>query len=129
MLCLYKSEVTPLCHSCCDGVGSACCPCSPSFVNTNRWKTEVAKSELYAGCGRTVQARLAICFTVFKLVCGLVLLQEKGCCLLWPNSGSLSLQLSQHDDLLVGVDGLSEFQEIQKDHPFLSPCCYFDSGL
>jgi len=32
-----------------------CCPCSPSFISLNRWKSEGGKSRLYGGCGRTVQ--------------------------------------------------------------------------
>jgi len=36
-------------------------------------------------------------------------LQEKACLLLWPDSRSLSLQLSQHCDVVVRADGLSEF--------------------
>jgi len=43
-------------------------PHSPSFISLNRWKSEVAKSELYGGCGRTVQPRLAVCSTIFKLI-------------------------------------------------------------
>ena len=35
--------------------------------------SEGAKSGLYGGCDRTVQLRLALCFTVFKLAWGLVL--------------------------------------------------------
>jgi len=49
---------------------------------------------------------------------GVIVLQEKGCLLLWPDSGNLSLQLSQHCDVAVRVGGLSGFKEIQKCHPF-----------
>ena len=87
---------------------------------------------------------------------GVIILQEKDCHLLWPDSGSSSLQLSQRCDVTVWVDGLPRFQEIQKDHPFPIPkdcaqhftlwglcpesfspmknsrhqstCCHFDSG-
>ena len=52
---------------------------------------------------------------------GVNVLQEKGCLLLWPDSGNSTLQLSQHRDVVVRVDGLSEFKEIQKDHPFPIP--------
>jgi len=52
---------------------------------------------------------------------GVVMLQEKGCLLLWPDSGNLSLQLNQHRDVEVRVDGLSGFKEILKDHPFPIP--------
>jgi len=91
-----------------------CCPYSPSFISPNRWKSEVIKSGLSGRCGSTVQPRLATC-TVFRLVKGLdiIVLQEK--CLFWPDPGSLSLQLSQCCDVAARVDGLSVFQEIQKD--------------
>jgi len=52
---------------------------------------------------------------------GVIVLQEKGCLLLWPDSGNSSLQLSQHRAVAVRVDGLSGFKEIQKDHPFSNP--------
>ena len=52
---------------------------------------------------------------------GVNVLPEKECLLLWPDSGSLSLQFSQHHSEVVTVDGLSGFQEIQKDHLFSVP--------
>jgi len=52
---------------------------------------------------------------------GVIALQEKGCLLLWPDSGNSSLQLSQRCNVAVRVDGLSGFKEIQKDHPFPIP--------
>jgi len=52
---------------------------------------------------------------------GVVVLQEKGRLLLWPDSGNSSLQLRQSCDVAVKVDGLSRFKEIQKDHPFPIP--------
>jgi len=36
---------------------------------------------------------------------GIIALQEKGSLLLWPDSGNLSLQLSQRRDVVVRVDG------------------------
>ena len=48
---------------------------------------------------------------------GIVMLQERVCLLLWPESGSSSLQLSQHHNVAVRADSLSVFQEIQKDQP------------
>ena len=54
---------------------------------------------------------------------GVTVLQERGCLLLWPDSGSLSLQLSQHWDRAAKVDGLAEYQEIQRDYPFLKGLC------
>ena len=52
---------------------------------------------------------------------GVIMLQEKGCLLLWPHSGNSSLQLSQRRDVAVRVDGLSGFQKTQNDHPFPIP--------
>jgi len=52
---------------------------------------------------------------------GVIVLKEKGCLLLWPDSGNSSIQLSQHRDVEVRVDGLSGFKENQKDHPFPIP--------
>ena len=51
-----------------DTVPGKCRLCSPSFIDSKRWKSEDGKSGLYSGCGRTVQLRLAVCFTVFKPV-------------------------------------------------------------
>ena len=48
---------------------------------------------------------------------GVIVLQGKGCLLLWHDSGNTSLQLSQCRDVAVRV-GLSGFKEIQKDRPF-----------
>jgi len=50
-----------------------------------------------------------------------IMLREKGRLLLWPDSGNLSLQLSQRHNVTVRVDGLSGLKEIQKDHPFRIP--------
>ena len=47
-----------------------------------------------------------------------IVLQEKNCLLLWPDSGSSSLQLIQCLDVSIRIGDLSSFQEIQKDHPF-----------
>jgi len=44
---------------------------------------------------------------------GVIVLQEEGCLLLWPDSESSSLQLSQHCDVAITVDGLFRFQENQ----------------
>ena len=52
---------------------------------------------------------------------GVTVLQEKGCLLLWPDSGNSSLELGHRRDVAVRVDGLSGFKEIQKDHPFPIP--------
>ena len=47
---------------------------------------------------------------------GVIVLQEKGCLRLGPDSGNSSLRLNQRRDVAVKVDGLSWFKEIQKDH-------------
>ena len=52
---------------------------------------------------------------------GVIVLQEKGCLLLWPDSGNSGLQLRQRRDVAARVDGLSGFKKIQKDHPFPIP--------
>ena len=52
---------------------------------------------------------------------GIIMLQQKGFILLWPDSGNSSLQLSQCRNVAVRGDGLSGFKEIQKDHPFHIP--------
>ena len=52
---------------------------------------------------------------------GVILLQEKGCLLLWPDSGNSSLQLSQRRDIAIRFDRLSGFKEVQKDSPFPKP--------
>lgn len=44
---------------------------------------------------------------------GFIMLQEKSCLLFWPDFSSLSLQLSQHCDVVVRAADLSRFQ---KDH-------------
>lgn len=55
------------------------------------------------------------------VVPGVTVLQEKRCLLNCPESGSLSLQLSQSCDVGVRTDGLSGFQETQKDHSLPTP--------
>ena len=52
---------------------------------------------------------------------GIIVLLEKGCLLLWPDSGNSRLQLSHCRDVSVRVDGLFGFKKIQKDHPFPIP--------
>jgi len=51
---------------------------------------------------------------------GIFMLQENGYRLLWPDSGSLSLQPSQCCNAMVRV-GLSGFQDIGNYHPFPIP--------
>lgn len=52
---------------------------------------------------------------------GIIVLQKEGCLTLWPDSGSLNIQLSQLHSVVVRVDGLFSFQKIQKDHLFSIP--------
>ena len=52
---------------------------------------------------------------------GITMLQDKGCPFHWPDSGSSSLQLSQHRDTMVRADDLFGYQEIEKDHHFPIP--------
>ena len=97
-----------------------CCPCSPSFISPNKWKSEGTKPRVYSECGRTDQPRLTMCSTLFKLSLCLML----SCC--WRKTSSLdfgssSFQFSKHDDVAVRVDGLSDFQEIQRFHTFPVP--------
>ena len=69
-----------------------CCPCSPSFIGLNRWKSKSTRSRLYGECGRTVQPRLAVCSSLQTgTEPGVIVLQKNGCLLLWSNSESSSL--------------------------------------
>ena len=52
------------------------------------------------------------------LVPGIIVLQEKGCLLLWPDSGSSNLQLCQLCNVVVRVCDVFISQEIQKNQPF-----------
>ena len=84
-----------------------CCTCSPSFIGPNRWKSEGAKSELYCGYSRAVQPRLAKCSTLLiqnGMRPSVIMLQVKGSLLIWSDSGSFSLQLSQHQGVAASVD-------------------------
>lgn len=101
------------------------CPCSLSFIGPNRSKSEGTKSGLYGRCGKTVHPRLAMSITVTKLVWSLALLYCKGKAVFF--SGLTlevwAFQFSQCWDVVVRVDGLCRFWEIEKDQlisPFLS---------
>ena len=124
MPCLQKSastEVTPF-FTAALGVSllGKCCPLSLSLISLNRWKSESAEFGLHSGCGFTIQPRWAMCSTVFKLICSLAL----SCCkikvvffpglTLEPRAFNLVSRCSR-------VDGLSRFQEIQKDYLFPIP--------
>ena len=71
------SRGDPLFHSCCDGIISGKI-LSTHFIFHKPKQMEVRRCEIqiYSGCGRTVQPRLAVCSTVFKQVRGMVL----SCC-------------------------------------------------
>ena len=58
----------------------------------------------------------------------IIILQEKGCLLLWTHFRSLHLQLGRHCNTVTRLDGLPRLQEIQKDHSFPFPkdsACHF----
>jgi len=71
----------PQFHSCYDGL--------------NRWKLEGGKSRVHSGCCMTVEPGIVLHLLQTGMELGTVMLQEKCCLLLWPDSGSLSLHLSQ----------------------------------
>ena len=52
---------------------------------------------------------------------GVSVLQEKGCLILWPDSGNSSLQLSQRRDVAFRVDGLCGVQENPEGSPLSYP--------
>lgn len=97
-----------------------CFPCSPSFISLNRWKSEGTKLGLYGGCSRDYPDQIGSVLRNLQIGMGPGVVQEKGC-LLWPDLRSSSLQLSQHLDVVIRIDGLSRFREIQKDCPFPIP--------
>ena len=98
----------PLFHSWHDGiVARKMCPCSPSLIGLNRWKSEGAKSSLKVGVvwqfSQDWQCALrssdwygAWCYCV-----------AGDDCLLCPNSGRWNLQFSQCHNVAVRVDDLS----------------------
>ena len=51
---------------------------------------------------------------------GVIVLQEKGCLLLWPDSGNSSLQLSRRRNVAVRVDGFPGSRKSRMIPPFLS---------
>jgi len=71
-ICTHKGD--PLFHSCYEdhfyesSLLGKCSPWSPSFISPNGWNLGSTKSRLYSGCDRTIQTRLVMCSTVFKLV-------------------------------------------------------------
>jgi len=99
-------------HSCC---ARRMFPHIPPFINLNKWKLEGTKSELYREC--------VLHILPTDMGPDVIMLQERGCLLLWPDSGSLSLQLSQCHDVAVRINGSRNhgFQEIHKDHPIPIP--------
>jgi hypothetical protein len=50
---------------------------------------------------------------------GVVVLQEKSCLILWPDSGNSRLQLSQRRDVAVRVDGCPGSRKSRKITTFL----------
>jgi len=51
---------------------------------------------------------------------GVIVLQEKGCLLLWPDSGNSSLQLSRRRNVAVRVDDFPGSRKSRMITPFLS---------
>lgn len=82
-----------------------CCSCILS-----KWMSE-ASSRLHCRYGRTVQTILAVFSNAFKSIWEFIMLEQKSCLLLWPDSGSSRFQFIQQHDV-SRVDGLLRFQEI-----------------
>lgn len=96
-------------------------PHSPSSVSLNRWKSEIAKSELYGWTVLPHPPRLAACSTFFQLTWGLELLFCKRKAVFFSDpAGRSSLQLSQRCDVVAWVYGLSRFRESIRITHFLS---------
>ena len=100
---------------------SLLCSQSPSFIGPNRWKSKGAKSGLSEGVVH--QSSQHWQYEGLKVGTGsaIIVLQKKGFLPLWSDSVSLSIQLDVMTQWLARVDGLSGFQEIQRDHPFPIP--------
>ena len=96
-----------------------CCPRSPCFISSNRWKWECAKSGLYSGCGLIFQPRLTTYSTVFKLLWSLALSCCKRKAVFFSGlTENLSLQLH---DVVVRADDLSGFQKNPEGSPLSYP--------
>ena len=95
-----------------------CCPYSPSFIDLNGWKSEGTKSELSGGSGKAVQQCVPQSSNLYGAWHYPVTRERLSSSLAWL---CLSLQFRQHCNGLIRVDGLPNFQEIQKDHLFPIP--------
>lgn len=70
-----------------------CCPFSPSFISSNRWNSEGAKSRPYSGCAWDSPAKIDN--VLHSLQAGMepgvtAVSEERDYLHLWPDSGSLS---------------------------------------
>ena len=103
----------PLFNSCYDGI-IARKMLPMSFISPNTWKSEGAKSRQ----GVVGQSSPKIGNVLHSLQTGMgpgiITLWEKGCLLLWPSSGSLSLQLSQCRSIVLRADGLSRLLPVAR---------------
>ena len=93
-----------------------CCPQSSLFFGPNIWNSKGTKSRLYCGCGRTIQPRLAICSTIFKLVWDLVLPRCNRKVVVFSVLTEVQA-FSVVSVVAVRADGWSRFQEIQLSYP------------
>lgn len=117
---ICTSGVDPLSHSYYDStIVRKMLPTQSIFHQPEYMEVRKCKARLYGGCSMT-----KIAYVLHDLQTGMgpgVMLQEKGYLLFWPDSGSSSIQLSQHHGVAVSTFGLSRFQEIQKNNLFPIP--------
>ena len=83
------------------------------LFSLNKRNSECAKSGLYSGWGRIVKTGNVLHGLQSGTGLSVPVSQEKGCFLLWPDSGSSSIRLSHQ----LWCNQSWFVQEIQKDHP------------
>jgi len=98
-----------------------CCPHSPPFISPGDESQKGPNPNYTADVVGLSRQDFQLHGLQTDIRPGIIMLQEKGSLLLWPDSGSLSLQLSQCHNTAIRGDGLSKFQQIQKDRPFPIP--------
>jgi len=110
----------PLFHSCYYEIFSRKILSMESIFQQPKQKLEGTKSELYGGCSRTVQPRLAMYSTDFKLLRGLALslCKRKVAFSSGLTREFWAFKLTKHHSVEVRADSLSGFHKIQKDQPF-----------
>ena len=102
---ICTTEGDTLLHSYYDGIiARKMLPMQFVFHQPNRMEIRRHQICTIQWCDRTVQPTLAMCSTVFKLV-GLciIVLQEEGCLLLWPDSESSSLSIYRTSSLVSHI--------------------------